>query len=200
MVKLLVVSFISFLFMAGEFTGGYLSGSLAIMTDAAHMLSDVAGFMISYFAIHMGTRPTTFNMSFGYHRAEILGAMASIILIWGLVIWLIVEAIERVVNPTKIDGFIMLITAIVGLICNIINIFTLHSCGGGHSHHNIDEEHHEHGEHGEHEHGEHGHDNSDLRKLSHCHLPVMEQIIIKNNSRKNSGNPNDMDLSNEEPN
>lgn len=99
MAKLLIVSIICFLFMAGEFTGGYLSGSLAIMTDAAHMLSDVAGFMISYFAIYMGNRPSTFNMSFGYHRAEILGAMASILLIWGLVVWLIIEAIDRVVNP-----------------------------------------------------------------------------------------------------
>ena len=54
MSKLLLVSFICLLFMFGEFAGGYISGSLAIMTDAAHMLSDVAGFMISYFAIQVG--------------------------------------------------------------------------------------------------------------------------------------------------
>lgn len=74
-------------------------------------------------------------MSFGYHRAEILGALASILLIWGLIIWLFVEAISRIINPTEIDGTIMLITALVGLACNIVNIFTLHSCGGGHDHH-----------------------------------------------------------------
>ena len=79
--------------MGGEFVGGILSGSLAIMTDAAHMLSDVAGFMISYFAIYLGSRPASSQMSFGYHRAEILGALASILLIWGLLIWLIVEGI-----------------------------------------------------------------------------------------------------------
>lgn len=98
MCKLLFVSGVCFLFMLCEGVGGYLSGSLAIMTDAAHMLSDVAGFMISYFAIYMGNRPASFSMSFGYHRAEILGALASIALIWGLLIWLFIEAVDRVVH------------------------------------------------------------------------------------------------------
>ena len=82
MSKLLIVTGISFLFMTGEIVGGYLSGSLAIITDAAHMLSDVAGFLISYFAIYMGSRPANYQMSFGYHRAEVLGALTSIMLIW----------------------------------------------------------------------------------------------------------------------
>jgi zinc transporter 2 len=126
MKKLLWVSVVCFIFMGGELIGGYLSNSLAIMTDAAHMLSDVAGFMISYFAIYMGSRPSSFQMSSGYHRAEVLGALASITLIWGLLIWLFVEAIARCIHFEEIDGGIMLITAIVGLICNIVNIFTLH--------------------------------------------------------------------------
>jgi zinc transporter 2 len=57
MCKLLAVTGISFFFMTCEFVGGYISHSLAIMTDAAHMLSDVAGFLISYFAIFLGSRP-----------------------------------------------------------------------------------------------------------------------------------------------
>src|SRR3954468_24325514 len=104
MQKLFIVSVICFLFMGGELVGGIISGSLAIMTDAAHMLSDVASFMISYFAIYMGNRPSTFKMSFGYHRAEVLGALASIVLIWGLLIWLFAEAIDRIVHPSPIDG------------------------------------------------------------------------------------------------
>ena len=128
--KLFIVSIICFLFMGGELAGGIISGSLAIMTDAAHMLSDVASFMISYFAIYMGNRPASFKMSFGYHRAEVLGALASIALIWGLLIWLFIEAIDRIVHPTEVDGEVMLITAVVGLACNIVSIFTLHSwCG-----------------------------------------------------------------------
>lgn len=60
MFKLLLVTGLSFIFMGGEIVGGYLSGSLAIITDAAHMLSDVAGFLISYFAIYMGSRPANY--------------------------------------------------------------------------------------------------------------------------------------------
>lgn len=57
MCKLLTVTILCFIFMGAEVAGGYLSGSIAIITDAAHMLSDVAGFLISYFAIYMGARP-----------------------------------------------------------------------------------------------------------------------------------------------
>ena len=135
MKKLVGVSIICFFFMGCEFAGGWISGSLAIMTDAAHMLSDVAGFMISYFAIFLASRPASFQMTYGYHRAEILGAMTSILLIWGLLIWLFIEAIHRIVHPEPIDGEIMLITAVVGLGCNIVNIFLLHGCGGHHHHH-----------------------------------------------------------------
>lgn len=159
MYKLLLITGISFTFMLAEIVGGYISGSLAIITDAAHMLSDVAGFLISYFAIYMGNRPANHNMSFGYHRAEILGALTSIMLIWGIIIYLFIEAIHRLVDPEEINGEVMLITAVVGLFCNLISIFTLHSCGGEHGHHH----------HG-HSHGE-AHDKveDEGRKLSHCH-------------------------------
>ena len=70
------------------------------------------------------------KLSFDFHRAEVLGALASIALIWGLLIWLFAEAINRIVHPSEIDGEIMLITAVIGLACNIVSILTLHSwCG-----------------------------------------------------------------------
>ena len=130
--KLLMASLVCFIFMIIEIVGGYLANSLAIMTDAAHMLSDVAGFMISYFAIYLGSKPASFAMSFGYSRAEVLGALASIALIWGLIVWLFIEAIHRCITAEEVDGEIMLITSSIGLACNIINIFTLHSCGTSH--------------------------------------------------------------------
>lgn len=163
MCKLLIVTVVSFTFMIAEFIGGYLSGSLAIMTDAAHILSDVAGFLISYFAIYIGSKPANYQMSFGYHRAEILGALGSILLIWGLIIYLFIEAIHRIYDPEGVNGLIMLITAIVGLACNIISIFTLHSCGGGHSHHGHSHDHGEKKKEGE------AAKNEEARKLSHCH-------------------------------
>ena len=96
--KLMFVTAMCTFFMLCEIVGGYISGSLAIMTDAAHLLSDVIGFVISYYSVKLGSKDATFEMSYGYHRTEILGAMASIVIIWVLLIWLIQEAIYRLMN------------------------------------------------------------------------------------------------------
>ena len=93
MKKLFFVSFICFIFMGLEFAGGIISGSLAVLTDAAHMFSDVAGFMISFFSIYISQNQATKKYTMGYHRAEILGAFVSIFLIWGLLGWLNYEAV-----------------------------------------------------------------------------------------------------------
>lgn len=78
----------------------------------------------------MGGKSSNHHMTYGYHRAEILGALGSIILIWGLIIYFIIEAVERIRKPEAIDGNVMLITACAGLGCNFISIFTLYCCGG----------------------------------------------------------------------
>ena len=83
------------------------------------------------------------------HRAEALGALASIFFIWVLLIGLLYEAVHRLLRPEKLDGELMLITAVVGLICNIVNIFLLHGSGGHHHHH-----HHGHGHGHSHDHKE----------------------------------------------
>ena len=119
--------------MSLEFIGGYLAHSIAIMSDAAHLLSDFSGFLISMFSIWIGTQPATGVLSFGYHRAEVIGALAYVLLIWGLTVWLVTEAIQRVINPVDVDGKIMLITAGIGLLINLIMVKVLHS-GPGHSH------------------------------------------------------------------
>ena len=131
MKKLFFVSVICFIFMGCEFAGGIISGSLAILADAAHMFSDVAGFMISFFSIYISQNKATFKSSMGYHRAEILGAFGSIFLIWGLLVWLNIEATYRIINkPEEIDSTIMLITACIGFACNVINFLALNaSCG-----------------------------------------------------------------------
>lgn len=108
-----------------EFIGGLISGSLAIMTDSAHMLSDVVGFSVSLASVWLAKKPATKKLTYGYHRAEPIGAMLSIILIWGLIAWLFVEAIYRVLNPHPIDAPIMLMTATLGLIFNIISAVVL---------------------------------------------------------------------------
>ncbi|XP_006813881.1 proton-coupled zinc antiporter SLC30A2-like, partial [Saccoglossus kowalevskii] len=119
--KLIAASILCLLFMAGEVIGGYLSGSLAILTDAAHMLTDFASFCISLFSIWVSSRPATKTMNFGWHRAEILGAMVSVLLIWIVTGVLVYIAIHRIMaKDFEIDAKIMLITAGCGFCVNLV--------------------------------------------------------------------------------
>jgi len=101
--------------------GGYLSSSLAIATDAAHLLTDFASFMISLFALWVGSRPATRVMSFGWHRAEVLGALTSVLLIWVVTGILVYLAVQRVITRDfEIESTSMLITSGVGLVVNLV--------------------------------------------------------------------------------
>eukprot|EP01022_Parablepharisma_sp_SALTPOND_P001360 TRINITY_DN106186_c0_g1_i1.p1 TRINITY_DN106186_c0_g1~~TRINITY_DN106186_c0_g1_i1.p1 ORF type:complete len:417 (+),score=10.90 TRINITY_DN106186_c0_g1_i1:59-1252(+) len=131
--KLIKTTVICGTFMIVEFIGGILANSIAIMSDAAHLLSDFSGFLISLTAIWLSQRPASGVMTFGYHRAEIIGALSSVVLIWALTFWLVSEAICRVIEPVEIEGGIMTITAAIGLGFNIIMGTCLHS-HHGHNH------------------------------------------------------------------
>ena len=120
MYKLKIISSVCCTFMIIEFICGYLAGSLAIMSDATHLLSDLAGFLISLFSLIVAMKPADRNFTFGYHRFEVLGALASIIIIWGLTVWLLLAAIWRIKHPNPIVGFLMVCIAAGGLLFNII--------------------------------------------------------------------------------
>ncbi|CAM2104793.1 proton-coupled zinc antiporter SLC30A2 isoform X1 [Caretta caretta] len=134
--KLYIASVICLAFMTGEVIGGYLSHSLAIMTDAAHLLTDFASMMISLFSLWMASRPATKTMNFGWHRAEILGALVSVLSIWVVTGVLVYLAVERLLsNNYEIEGDAMLITSACAVAVNIIMGVALHQSGHGHSHH-----------------------------------------------------------------
>ena len=127
--------------MTVEVVGGVLSNSLAIATDAAHLLTDLASFMISLFAIWMSSKPRTERMSFGWHRAEVLGAIVSVLMIWVVTGILVYMAVLRVIQQDfEIDSKVMLITSGLGVLVNIIMGASLHQHGhshgggGGHGH------------------------------------------------------------------
>ena len=120
MFKLKIISTVCCSFMIIEFICGYLAGSLAIMSDATHLLSDLAGFLISLFSLVVAMKPADRNFTFGYHRFEVLGALASIFIIWGLTVWLLMAAIGRIRHPNPIVGFLMVCIAAGGLLFNII--------------------------------------------------------------------------------
>lgn len=113
-------------FMGIEFGVGWWSNSLALMTDAAHMLTDAGALSLSLFAFWLASRPATPVMSFGYHRAEILGALLSGLLIWLLSGLLIYEAIQRFQNPEPVHAPSVVVVAFLGLIVNIVNLRILH--------------------------------------------------------------------------
>ena len=120
MFKLKIISIVCCSFMIIEFICGYLAGSLAIMSDATHLLSDLAGFLISLFSLIVAMKPADRNFTFGYHRFEVLGALASILIIWGLTVWLLMAAVWRIRHPNPIVGFLMVCIAAGGLLFNII--------------------------------------------------------------------------------
>ena len=172
--KLTWVCVICTIFMIIEIIGGYLANSIAIMSDAAHLLSDLLGFIISIISIYISRKVAKNNMSYGYHRAEIIGALVSIVLIWALTIWLLYEATLRIIVTPPVDGIIMIIIAIIGFSFNVIMGIVLAKAGvphshGLHSHHHDHEngEDHHHHEH-EHEHGEehHHHNDSDNEEIA----------------------------------
>ncbi|CAG0922092.1 unnamed protein product [Notodromas monacha] len=119
--QLLWACLLCLIFMLGEGVGGYLSNSLAVMTDAAHLMSDFASFLISLFAIWLGKQKPSRRMSFGYYRAEALGALTSIIIIWivsGVLVYLAVLRLMRGSYTLKADT--MIIVAAIGVLINIV--------------------------------------------------------------------------------
>uniref|UniRef100_UPI0037E92E7D proton-coupled zinc antiporter SLC30A2-like n=1 Tax=Semicossyphus pulcher TaxID=241346 RepID=UPI0037E92E7D len=133
--RLYLVSGICLIFMIGEFLGGYFAGSLALMTDAVHLLVDFTSFIISLISLWLSSRPATHKLSYGWHRAEILGALLSVFTIWlvsGLLFYL---AVDRLISDDyTIHRLIMLITSGCAVLANIIMAIVLHQSGHGHSH------------------------------------------------------------------
>ncbi|XP_023343791.1 zinc transporter 2 isoform X3 [Eurytemora carolleeae] len=131
--KLILASVLCIFFIIGEVVGGVLANSLAIATDAAHLLTDFASFMISLFAIYMASKPRSQRMSFGWHRAEVLGAIVSVLMIWVVTGILVYLAVLRIINGDyEIDATIMLATSGVGVGVNIVMGCSLHQHGHTH--------------------------------------------------------------------
>ncbi len=126
--KALVVTLI---FMFIEAAGGYVANSLALISDAAHMLTDVGALLLSLCVLWLSRRPSTPVMSFGYHRLEILGALASGLVIWVLAGFLVYEAVLRMSDPPEVRGPMVFVIATIGLVANLVSMKFLH---GAHHH------------------------------------------------------------------
>lgn len=114
-------------YFVAEVVGGLFTGSLALLADAGHMLTDVAGLGLALLAIRFAERPATPERTYGYYRIEILAALANAIVLIGISVYILYEAYERFRTPPEIQSGVMLAVASVGLIINIVGIRLLKS-------------------------------------------------------------------------
>ncbi|XP_013137987.1 PREDICTED: zinc transporter 2-like [Papilio polytes] len=133
--QLLAALLLCAVFMVCELVGGYLAGSLSVMSDAAHMLSDCGGFALALFAFRCARRPPNATMSYGYRRAEVLGAMASVLLIWALTgIFVYVAALRIHTGEYNIKPDMMMIVSGCGVAFNVVLALVLHGCASDIAH------------------------------------------------------------------
>lgn len=117
-------------FMFVEVIGGILSGSLALLADAGHMLTDAASIALALVAMHFAGRSHSVQRTFGYHRLEILAALVNALALWVIVAWIIVEAYQRFNSTPEVDAQIMFSIGIIGLCVNIGAAWVLHRSSG----------------------------------------------------------------------
>lgn len=129
--KLLIVLLLTTTFMVVEAVGGWLSGSLALIADAGHMLTDAGALGLSLATVWIARRPATPRKTFGYLRLEILAALVNGGVLLGLAAWVVVEAIRRLQAPTPVQSGLFLAIAVTGLVVNLIGLWVLHGVQHG---------------------------------------------------------------------
>ena len=113
-------------FMVVEVIGGILSGSLALLADAGHMLTDTMALALAAVAFHVSKRPADTTLTYGYQRFQILAAFVNGLSLLLIVGWILYEAVNRFIAPQEVMGKTMLIVAVAGLVVNIISFTVLH--------------------------------------------------------------------------
>jgi len=123
--RLIISAGLNFATVIVQVIGGLVSGSLSLLSDALHNLSDAAALAISFIAVRLSRRKNTEAQTFGYKRAEILAALFNACTLVVVSFFLFKEAIARLVHPHPINSLLMLAAAVVGLAANIISVFLL---------------------------------------------------------------------------
>ena len=108
-----------------EVVGGWLSGSMALIADAMHMLSDAAGLIISLIAIIVGQRAASATATYGYRRVEVLAALINAVAVLSISVWIVVAAVRRLSDPQPVETTSMMVIAVVGLVANAASAWVL---------------------------------------------------------------------------
>ncbi|AJA10936.1 MAG: cation diffusion facilitator family transporter [Sphingobium sp.] len=123
--KILLSFLIIFAFMFVEAVGGYLSGSLALLADAGHMLTDAIALGLAYAAFRLGRRAADGQRSFGYARFEVIAGFVNALTLFGIVAWVLYEAVERFQNPGPVLAGSMFVVALTGMLVNLFVLWFL---------------------------------------------------------------------------
>jgi cobalt-zinc-cadmium efflux system protein len=118
---------LTLVFMVVEAVGGWVSGSLALLADAGHMLTDAGALGLSLLSGWIALRPANDNKTYGYRRWEILAALINGAALFGIAAWVMVEAVQRIQQPRPIQAQLFLIVAAAGLVVNLLSLRMLHS-------------------------------------------------------------------------
>lgn len=124
---LMIVFCLTFFYLIVEVIGGFWTGSLALLADAGHMLTDVAGVGLALLAIWFAEKPASPEKTYGYYRVEILAAMTNAIILIFISIYILYEAYQRFMNPPEVQSAAMIGVASIGLVVNIVGMFILRS-------------------------------------------------------------------------
>ncbi len=123
---------LTFGFMLAEVVGGYLSGSLALIADAGHMLTDSVALFLAWLGFRLGRRPADSRRSFGYSRLEVLAGLINALTLFALVGWIAYEAVQRLFIPEEVLAGPMLVVAVLGLLVNLVVFRILSSADRDH--------------------------------------------------------------------
>ncbi len=123
--RLAVVLGLSALILVAEVIGGIASGSLALLADAGHVLTDMSGILMALLAIGFASRPASAERTFGYLRVEILAAVGNAVLLLGVAVFVLFEAVERFFTPHAVETGLMAGVAAVGLVVNLVSMLML---------------------------------------------------------------------------
>jgi cobalt-zinc-cadmium efflux system protein len=121
-----IAALITGLFMGAEIVGGVISGSLALLADAGHMLTDFASLSLAWFGFRLTRRPADWMRTYGFDRFQVLIAFTNGVALFAIAAWIVYEAVERLSTPRPVEGGIMVVVALLGLLVNVAAFMLLH--------------------------------------------------------------------------
>ncbi|MDD4954454.1 MAG: cation diffusion facilitator family transporter [Candidatus Omnitrophica bacterium] len=124
--KLKISIAITLITMLVEIVGGFLTNSLALISDAGHMFTHLFALSVSTAAIACANRPVCHHRTFGFYRIEILAAHLNSLFIFAVTIWIFIEGVQRIIHPKQVIGMEMFIIAFIGLVVNLVTAWILH--------------------------------------------------------------------------